>query len=302
MLEEYLKRLENLITPRSFSLTNFNDKKGSMIIGAITNPNIKTSVNTDTYDSGNLNANLSNNQPQSDVSRGRLNTTEGEILPENFREVVHQLKIKNMNYRHTIHILNQKIEECEKQLSQKDSLIKKMQKQKEDDNKYLLKLEGVRAKDGVFVDPVSQNNVVSQPLTQPEKKAPTPELTKEKSSNKNWFSTTNNAANQSNINFNESNLNVSGISEVNMNNLKGLNLNDKKAVKEFAIKIMAENKKLKNFQTKVYEVSRNYDTLNEKITSGLRVIKKYFEDITHLNSIEGSTISLLASKLYFKDY
>ncbi len=65
------------------------------------------------------------------------------------------------------------------------------------------------------------------------------------------------------INLNESNLNVSNMTE--MNNLKGLNLNDKKSVKEFALKIMTDSKRLKSFQAKVYETSKQYDTLNKSI-------------------------------------
>jgi len=303
MLEEYLKRLENLITPRSFSLTNFKDQN------QISNnqQNLSKPIITETQDINNqlVNPNLSNNPgSNTDNSKQRLNTTEGEILPENFREIVHQLKIKNMNYRHDIHLLKQKIEDYEKQIYQKDNMIKKLQKQKEDDNKYLLKLEGVRAKDGVFVDPV-MNTVGKKSETPFIDKSDKERAEKDKASTKkegplsqNFFSTTSvNPFNDSKNNFNA--VNESGISNLNnvtgFENLKGLNLNDKKAVKEFALKIMTENKNLKGFKAKIYEVSKTYDTLNEKITNGLRMIKKYFEEIANLNSVEGGTLCNLAS-------
>ena len=107
--------------------------------------------------------------------------------------------------------------------------------------------------------------------------------------------------NQSINNYNANESSVSSWAAGGVDNLKGLNLNDKKSVKEFANRIMNENKKLKGFQAKIYEISKNYDTLNEKVANGLRVIKKYFEEIANLNFVEGGTISNLASKdIYIK--
>jgi len=329
MLEEYLKRLENLITPRSFSLTNFKEQQEQLqnTLNTQNTQNIQNAQNTQNVVKNRNsiimqkpiiennevisqvgNTILSNNQNNhTDNSKIRLNLNEGEILPENFREIVHQLKIKNMNYRHDIHILKQKIDDYEKQIAQKDNLIKKLQKQKEDDNKYLLKLEGVRAKDGVNIDAIVASldkRPSSTTFEQNKEKTSTQEknlgLKEEKLSERNIFSQKsvsqfspgkNNFNNESQLNISINN--ITGTAE----NLKGLNVNDKKAVKEFAMKLMAENKRLKGFQAKIYEVSKNYDTLNEKITKGLSLIKKYFEEISNLNNVEGSTLCNMASKI-----
>ena len=325
MLEEYLKRLENLITPRSFSLTNFKEQQQQLqnTLNTQNTQNIQNAQNTQNVVkyrnsitmqkpiienneviSQVANTNLSNNQNNhTDNSKIRLNTTEGEILPENFREIVHQLKIKNMNYRHDIHILKQKIDDYEKQISQQDNLIKKLQKQKEDDNKYLLKLEGVRAKDGVNIDAIVAS-LDKKPTTTEQNKEKTSIQEKNVGLKEEKLFERNIISQKSVVQFSPANTNFNNKSQLNISNitgsaenLKGLNLNDKKAEKEYAMKLMAENKKLKGFQAKIYEVSKNYDTLNEKITKGLRLIKKYFEEISNLNNVEGSTVCNMASKI-----
>jgi hypothetical protein len=306
MLEEYLKRLESLITPRSFSLTGFKDQSNIA-------KGFKTSVDFKEEKETNNNQNTNNNNIKEKNDTSKANITETDMSPDIMKKEVHELRLKNhelklnnMYYRHDIHLLKQQIDTQKKDIKEKDELIKKLDNQIKDNNKYLLRLEGVRAKEGVLLDPqsnnvaTSSNNLNNNPNSNPKSNDDI-----KKSSKKEGGWTLNNAnpsnLNQSNLRenvgnlANDSHLNISNLSD--MNNLKGLNLSDKKAVKEFALKVMAENKKLKGFQAKIYEVSKTYDVLNEKITNGLRSVKKFFEDVSTMNSIDGAMLSNLSSKL-----
>ena len=52
-----------------------------------------------------------------------------------------------------------------------------------------------------------------------------------------------------------------------------VNITDKNDLKELIANLIQENQKLKQFQNQVYEISRNYDDINQNMVEGIKNIQ-----------------------------
>lgn len=171
------------------------------------------------------------------------------------KEKIHNLNIKNMNHRYEIDTLKNKMNEQNATIEEQRVEISKLEKLNENNNKYLIKLENL----------VSQRNL--------------------------------------NLNFNKSSVtNVNfGTSEILMNRVKAksennvivdfnkmnnlviedrvnqtvVNITDKNDLKELIANLIQENQKLKQFQHQVFEISKNYDDINENMVDSIKNIQVY---------------------------
>jgi hypothetical protein len=332
MIENYLKQIETFITPRNFNhqfneiniqnvqnntrkdedlpnqLSAENRKKieeflknqmlegkgklydkildnNSSIDKIVTNTNHTTKNNQ----SGNINyvsttnisrinpsnhlsqnSNLNDNKKSLQLRNKSLSPSKNICISDNLsnetstndvgflQKKIHELNIKSMNYRYEISQLKQFVENQQQTIMQKDLIIQKLEKQRENDAKYLLKLE----------------TMISQKQKQ--------EVTISQTNNNN------------NIQKQDSNQ----ISFKNDEELKSLNLNfnDKKEVKDYILKNLKELTQLKEFQANVYQISQNYDSINENIIEGMNLIQSLIHLVNQSQRLDNGQYQLMISK------
>lgn len=207
----------------------------------------------------------------------RQRFSENNIDEVTMREKIHLLNIKNMNYRYEVESMKSKISELNKKIEEQQNDIAKLEKQKENNNKYLLKLENLLSVQGnerkssfnffnsgsIAGGNVNNVNSIGNSKSNSTKNAIN-------------LNSINNSQNQSLhksdnliVDFNKSN---NLIIEDRTNNTF-MNISDKGELKDFIANIIAENHKLKAFQSQVFEISKNYDNINENIVEGIKKIQ-----------------------------
>lgn len=322
MMDNYLKQLENLISPRNFNIQFFKEnkkdlestrkeevllsnndnkklieeylrkmkdgsdktlvQKGNNTIVQL-NKDFKTNIIQQSIDlnpgnkkdkkyslSPKRKIDHSQTQSSPNSKNSNFNATSNQIqdadIDLELNQKIHEMNVTNMNYRHEVSTLKAKIQETDKKLSLQANTIQKLEKQKENDSKYLVKLE----------------NLIAQ----------------ENKSNSNI-----------NINLNVSNnsgMKIDDISrsqqfsqnyEGEIKNLK-LNFNEKSEVKEFLTNLLEENQKLKLFQSQVEEISKNYDLVNDNIIDSMKAIQLMIENINKSDVFENYQFNLLISKYH----
>jgi hypothetical protein len=328
MLEDYLKRLENLITPETYSKANFKER-----IGVTSNKDLQASPNRDMIleDGKRLidsylnkmgvnreqdqKAFLSENKlkvynkilesegklenpPEDNIASGshsntlrttrmfspiksrdsqlgdstmkRLSFSPGGVRDRDneeagtLREKIHNLNLKNMNYRHEVETLKNTITGLQKELEEQKHFVYKLERQKENDNKYLLKLESM-----------IQNNRSNSLLSYRSSNSPNGAI------NDISRITYNQTAKKKNTSFND----LFSV-EISKNNIlieeKGnhniLNVNDKEELRILVLNLLTENKRLKDFQKEVFEISRNYDNINEGMMEAIKNLQNLIKD------------------------
>jgi len=185
------------------------------------------------------------------------------------REKIHILNIKAMNYRHEVETLKKRINELSKVVEDQKEKILRIEKQKENDNKYLLKLENLLAAQST-AQPPSLNAFLNSSAA----------------ANLNNVSSLSNASQRNFTNgiFVElrkcSNLIVK-----DKNHNFTLNLTDQAEMKEFILNLMNEAQKLKAFQKQVFEISKNYDDINENMIDSIKTIQNIM-DISSAKNID----------------
>jgi hypothetical protein len=315
MLEDYLSRLENLITPNYYNKTNFKDKikaefedpaevperKKKLLentdlfnriqteeekklidtyiekMGAkdytdenrktlkenkikiyekiLENENLEGAINTfssveNKNIDGSVNGKANKTYSLSPSRRQRLSENNaGEIT---MKEKIHLLNIKNMNYRYELEACKNKITELNKKNDEQQNEISKLEKQRDNNNKYLLKLENILAQQNgdklnLTMSPTNNNKTAS--------KIP-----------KNYFNVSQTKNENLIVDFNKTN---NLIIEDKLNNTTK-NIGDRQELKEFIANLITENQKLKLFQSQVFEISKNYDDINENIIEGIK--------------------------------
>jgi len=195
------------------------------------------------------------------------------------REKIHMLNIKAMNYRHEVETLKKRINELNKVIEDQKEKILRTEKQKENDNKYLIKLENL--------------------------------LAAQSTGNPSLSAFLNNSANLNNISS------ISNLSQRNFTNgifvelrrctnliLKdksnnfSLNLTDPVEMKEFVLNLMNEAQKLKAFQKQVFDISLNYDDINENMINSIKTIQNIM-DISSAKNIDDIEKKEIYCKLNF---
>lgn len=172
-----------------------------------------------------------------------------------FNKKIHELNMKNMSYRYEISQLKQVLDVNEQKLSQKEILIQKLEKQRENDAKYLLKLE-------TMINHESKIKV-------------------------------NNTTSNANLAKQEKSMHLTNYDE----EIKSVNLNfnDKNDVKEYILNSIKVIQKLKDFQTNVYEISLNYDSINENIIDGMNLIQTLINSVNQSQRLDNGQFQLMIS-------
>lgn len=176
-----------------------------------------------------------------------------------YQKKIHEMNIKSMNYRYEISQLKQIVESHQQTILHKDIMIQKLEKLRENDAKYLLKLETM----------VSQKQ-------KPETNSIIP---------------TNVVKIEPNVIYNKCDEELKSLD---------LNFNDKKDVKDFILKTMKELNMLKDFQINVFEISKNYDSINENIIEGMNLIQSLINSVNKSQRLDHSQFQLLISIIYAK--
>ena len=240
----------NITSHHNHNSGNYSNSNGNSI------NNINVNVNSESLNMSRKGGQLNNSKHLS-MSPRKIKTNTDTVSTE--REKIHMLNIKAMNYRHEVETLKKKINELNKTIEHQKEKIYRVEKQKENDNKYLIKLENMLAAQSTGSQP-SINALL------------------------------NNLANNNNMSS------ISNLSQKNFTsgiyvelkkctnlivkdkaNNFSLNLIDQNEMKEFVLNLMNECQKLKAFQRQVFEISKNYDDINENIINSIKTIQNIME-------------------------
>lgn len=241
MIDDYLRKLETIISPQTYDLTNYKDKilqssinfpDKNFIQGldvsrvAADREEKRTALQQPLVQKDNLN----DYQSQMSLNKSNNEKTNMEIEAE-ARGKVHQLNVKNMGYRQQIDALNRKVEEQARTIDSQRRTIDEYQVIIENNSRYLLKLESYLVEAG--------KNKARERFT----------------------------------------LNLLGISSEFAKDCKDQAGKasfsvEKVNLKELVVSLANENQKLKEFQTKVIELSKQYDEINDQMVANLRFLKE----------------------------
>ena len=306
MLDNYIKKIENLITPTYYDRNNYKEKilsEGNNFNEEDIEPKFKTfkKPNYEKFQKKNSKEYEKKNQidKKKQENEGKLENPELDNLfqrtlakteeinepirkikgkeysdndIETLLEKVKSLNLKNMNYRYEIEKYKNKINQLQKDYDIQIDLQNKMEKEKENLTKYLLKLEKMLQNKSKPIIINSTNSNISTI-----------------SNNQNNMSIT--ATKKSVSIFNTSNINisVSGNNPIitiidNVRNIKHTILS-RDELQNFLLKIYKENQKLKAFQSQVFELSKNYDDINSNIEESLKKLQETIKNSNNGNNI-----------------
>lgn len=244
MIDDYLKKLETIISPQTYDLTNYKDK---ILQSSINFPDKNFIQGLDVSRVAAEREekrvamqqqpviqkdNLNDYQSQMSLNKSNNEKTNIEIEAE-ARGKVHQLNVKNMAYRQQIDALNRKVEEQARTIDSQRRTIEEYQVIIENNSRYLLKLESYLVEAG--------KNKARERFT----------------------------------------LNLLGVSsefakECKDQAGKASFSVEKINLKELVVSLANENQKLKDFQTKVIELSKQYDEVNDQMVDSLKFLKDKF--------------------------
>ena len=249
--------------------------------GKLQNPEFEIISNSHNNTNSNIQNNITiksniNNNNNNFIKINDKIYTQNDLL--NLLEKIKSINLKNMSYRYEMDKYKNKIIELNKTNSEQKEEIEKLEKEKENLTQYLLKLEKlIRGQKSLSSNQSMHSNNLNTNST-----------ILNTNKNKNFNVINNNHININNKNknikeketiemkksynlFNQSNIDVSiggnnpYIVITDVNTKVQTTLNNKKELKNFLIRINKENLKLKNFQKKVFELSKNYDDLNSNL-------------------------------------
>lgn len=212
-------------------------------------------------------------------------------------EKIHNLNMKNMNYRYDIEKLKAKVEQLETEKAEQAVTISKLDKQRESLSQYLLRLEALlsKAEQGNTVDTTIQNKTTKKSKT----------LNVPNSNNNN--TNNNNDETMSRISHNnESDLNEQKSTcsmfyaksinvEISNNNIititdlsnnKKVTLPTKQDIKKYIHSITKQNSKLKAFYDRVDQMSKTYDSFNTNLKSSIDSLQTILKTSAGTTSIE----------------
>jgi hypothetical protein len=272
LMEEYLKKMNTKENSEEGALSD-NKLKIYKKILENTTPQ-EEGINSPAFSSNHQrmlsNSTVSKNNKTYSQSPSKRLFKSSEIDEASMKEKIHNLNIKNMNYRYEIETLKNKLNDQTKTIEEQKIEIAKLEKQNENNNKYLMKLENL----------VSQRNLNLN-------------FNKSSVTNVNFGSYDNlmshvkNSKSENNVvvDFNRMN---NLVIEDRLNQTV-VNITDKNDLKELISNLIQENQKLKQFQNQVYEISKNYDDINENMVDGMKniqnILSTYDENV--LGKIEG---------------
>jgi hypothetical protein len=275
LMEEYLKKMNMKETGEEGGLSDSKLKIYKKILentgtAALEEPII--SSNTSKHHKVNSNSAVSKNNKTYSQSPSRRLFKPNEADEVTLKEKIHNLNIKNMNHRYEIETLKNKISEKDKLIEEQKIELAKLDKQNENNNKYLVKLENL----------VSQRNLNLN-------------FNKSQVTNLNFGSydsfinhvKTSKSENNVIVDFNRMN----NLVIEDRANQTVVNITDKNDLKELIANLIQENQKLKQFQNQVYEISKNYDDINQNMVEGIKNIQDILNN--NLSNIENKSDKVL---------
>ena len=306
MLDDYIKKIENLITPNHYDRNNYKEK---ILSGRDDNyeqderelkfkSNRKPKIERIERKSSKEYEKRNEIEKKRQENEGKLENPEldnllqrsiikSEEMKESTRKIngkeytdddiesllekVKSLNMKNMNYRYEIEKYKNKITQLQKDYDSQIDLQNKMEKEKENLTKYLLKLEKMLQNQSQKQKMMNTNNSNISTI----------------SNNQNMSL---NATKKSVSIFNTSNINinVTGNNPIitiidNSKNSKYTILS-REELQNFLLKIYKENQKLKAFQSQVFELSKNYDDVNSNIEESLKKLQETIKNNKNINN------------------
>ena len=263
MLDEYMQQLEAIIDKDEYDLSNFEEKiqKREEQLKLSSNqlyeePQFITTekkITMQDFSSKKESTVLSiENRPPwgSNTLKNKKNPVRESLKQEklisanNIKTKTEQRKKKNLKYKKEQEEAHKKEDELQKQILGKQDDITKIEKEKEDLSKYLLKLEKVAKGQGI-------GDKTGDVMTFTEKD-------NAKESNKNYEA----------FDSQSLTINISGGSpNVVMEDQKGekIIILSKKDLMKYLNKIYKENQALKNFQHQIFNLSKSYGEINDNL-------------------------------------
>lgn len=242
MIDDYLKRLETIISPQTYDLNNYKDKilqsnlsfPDKSFIQGIERSQTRTKneqidlerkINSDSFQE------IQNND---DAQRSNVDKSVND-LDNKTREKIHNLNVKNMAYRQQIDALNRKIEDQARLIDSQRRTIEENQVTIENNSRYLLKLESYLVDAG-------------------------------KSKARERFT------------LNLLGVSCNFAEECKDQNNRATFSIEKEKMKEMITSLVNENQKLKTFQSNVISISKQFDDINEHMLEGLKSIRSKLAD------------------------
>lgn len=254
MIDDYLKKLETIISPQTYDLNNYKDKilKSNQ---SFPNKEFIQGIDLTHFKEKRL-ENESFQEKQETEVENYENLNLNTEIDVKIRKRLHDLNIKNMGYRQQIDVLNRKIEEQSRVIDNQKRVLEDNKKTIENNSKYLLKLESYLVEAG--------KNKARERFT----------------------------------------LNLLGVSynfseECKDSNDKASFTVDKDKMRDMIVSLSNENNKLKTFQQKVIEISKQFDDINEHMLDSLRTIRLKVLEKTEVNSQDLNEIDSNLSKILF---
>ena len=231
MIDEYLRKIENIISPQTYDLNNYKDKilkselefpDRNFIQGNESENELKSEVRSEVRSEI-----RSDVKSQARKTSKTLTQTEKSFVENTSRSKVHNLNVKNMAYRQQIDALNRKIEEQGRIIDSQRRTIEENKVSIENNCKYLLKLESYLVEAG--------KNKTREKFTL------------------NLIGVNTNFANECKDQASKASFTV-----------------ERNEMRELIVNLINENQKLKQFQSKVISLSQTYDEINNSMMESLR--------------------------------
>jgi hypothetical protein len=260
MIEDYLKKLETIISPQTYDLNNYKEKilqsnkdfpdrefiQGLDILSEDEQSDIRSLKNdkSQTKTKGD-NASVKN-ITKSDLIDNKSQNVASSVVDEKSRAKIHNLNVKNMAYRQQIDSLNRKIEDQARVIESQRRTIEENKVTIENNSRYLLKLESYLVEAG--------KNKARERFTL------------------NLLGVNTNFANECKDQASKATFSV-----------------ERENMKEMIVALINENQKLKDFQNKIINLSQTYDEINSTMVDSLRGVQENLTEIYKSSNLEKSS-------------
>jgi len=232
MIEEYLKKLEKIISPQTYDLENYKDKILQSNIDIPDKDFVQGLEDFNDLECQSESKKEIKDKRQVDKiimkSYGNDKSQSNLVAdPEKLRQRVHNLNVKNMAYRQQIDALNRKIEDQGRTIETQRRTIEENMVTIENNSRYLLKLESYLVEAG--------KNKARERFT-----------------------------------LNLLGVNCGFANECKDQASKATFSVEKSNMREMIIALTNENQKLKSFQNKIIDLSQTYDEINQNMLESLK--------------------------------
>lgn len=237
MLEDYLKKLETIISPQTYDLNNYKEK---ILQSSISFPdrkfvqglNSESQVN-EVFQNKEKDAFQKALNDMEEVNRSQRPEMDNTNLDldQKTKNKIHSLNVKNMAYRQQIDSLNRTIEEQNRTIIHQKRTLEENQVTMENNSRYLLKLESYLVEAGK-------------------------------------------AKARERFTLNLIGVSSSFAEECRDKNNKASFTVEKADLKELVVSLVNENQKLREFQNNVVALSKQFDDINEHVVDSLKNIQE----------------------------